>query len=88
MKARIIVSGVVQGVFYRENTRQAARDIGIRGRVRNLPDGTVEILAEGEEEKIRELEKWCYQGSPMSKVDNVQVSEAEFEDFREFNIAY
>jgi acylphosphatase len=70
----IIVHGLVQGVNYRAYTREEARKLGLVGTVKNLPDGTVEIFAEGPEDKLKQLEQWCYRGSPMSKVEKV-VSE-------------
>lgn len=69
---RILVYGIVQGVNYRVYTKDEARKLGVVGTVRNLPNGCVEIFAEGPEEKLKELEKWCYKGSPASKVEKVE----------------
>ncbi|CCW64337.1 unnamed protein product [Phytomonas sp. EM1] len=68
---RILVSGKVQGVFYRKHAQKAAAKLGITGWVRNLPDGRVEILAEGTRAQLDELERWCYEGSPRSRVSEV-----------------
>lgn len=70
---RIFVSGRVQGVFYRKYTALKATELGVTGFVRNLPDGRVEILAEGTKEQISALETWCYRGSPKSQVTAVDV---------------
>lgn len=71
---KIIVSGRVQGVFYRDSTRRMAQDLGISGTVRNLPDGSVMIEAEGEEPNVQALIDWCRMGPPGARVDDLQVS--------------
>lgn len=81
----IWISGRVQGVFYRAHTEQVARQLGLTGWVRNLPDGRVEIVAEGEEEKLQKLLDWCWQGPPAAQVNAVEMQEepatGEFEQF-------
>lgn len=72
---RIFVSGKVQGVFYRKYTQKSAVERELTGWVRNLPDGRVEILAEGPESRVKSLEKWCHTGSPKSKVTGVEVKD-------------
>ncbi|BCX87677.1 acylphosphatase [Methylomarinovum tepidoasis] len=67
----IWVSGRVQGVFYRAHTVEAARRLGLTGWVRNLPDGRVEIVAEGEEKALQALLDWCRQGPPLARVTEV-----------------
>ena len=62
--ARFLVSGKVQGVFFRVSTRQRALDLGLSGRATNLPDGRVEVLAAGSAEAIGALERWLQQGPP------------------------
>lgn len=69
---RAIVSGDVQGVFYRATTRRRAEELGITGWARNRPDGSVEVMACGEEEQVRALEAWLWQGSPQSSVTAVE----------------
>jgi len=76
-QAHIVVHGKVQGVWYRASTQEVARSLGLRGWVRNLPSGEVEILAQGDEEAIKQLIRWCHQGPPAAKVGNVEV---EWED--------
>lgn len=70
---RVFISGKVQGVYFRDNTRNRALELGVSGWVRNLPDGRVEALFQGENENIKEMVEWCWKGSPMSKVETVQV---------------
>ena len=69
----IVVTGLVQGVFYRATTRQEALQLGLTGRVRNMMVGSVHVLAEGEEEALRELVKWCRQGPSGAVVQRVDV---------------
>ena len=70
----MFVSGTVQGVRYRASTRDAAKDRGVAGWVRNLDDGRVEAVFEGPEEDIEAMIEWCHTGSAMAAVDDVEVS--------------
>lgn len=72
---RVLVSGKVQGVFYRKYTQRKAAQLGVTGFVRNLPDGRVEIVAEGTAEQVRALEAWCHEGPPKSEVTAVSVTD-------------
>jgi len=87
MKQRIhaFVSGMVQGVFFRSETRRIAKNLDIKGWVKNLPDGRVEVVAEGEMDKIDKLIEFLKQGPTAASVDNVDVKiedyKGEFEDF-------
>lgn len=72
-RVHILVSGKVQGVFYRATTKEVADRLGLTGWVRNLPDGRVEIVAEGEEDALKNLISWCWEGPPLARVDNVEV---------------
>jgi acylphosphatase len=74
VSAHVIVSGRVQGVFFREETRRAAERLGVTGWVRNRTDGTVEAVFQGSEAAVNEAIAWCRQGSPMSKVADVKVT--------------
>ncbi|UPW00534.1 acylphosphatase [Halorussus gelatinilyticus] len=76
-RAHVYVSGTVQGVYYRANTRDTAREKGIDGWVRNLSDGRVEAVFEGPEETVAAMVEWCHTGSPAADVDDVDV---EYED--------
>lgn len=82
-RVNIFVSGRVQGVFFRLETRRIAEELGITGWVKNLPDGRVEILAEGEKEKLEKLVEWVKRGPVFAKVDNLEVEWQEYRD--EFN---
>lgn len=85
--AHILVSGIVQGVFFRANTKEKAKELKIKGWVKNLSDGRVEILAEGDEEKIQMLIEWCWKGPELAKVENVDVSYKKFSGkFNSFEI--
>lgn len=74
---RCLVSGKVQGVFYRASTAERARALGITGYARNLPDGRVEVLACGDEAKVKELIEWLWQGPPAAKVSAVDVQDRD-----------
>ena len=84
-QTRIIVRGVVQGVAFRAYTREVARSLGLRGYVRNRADGSVEIVAEGEDGPLQELTAWARGGPPSAAVETVDVTDAEptnaFSDF-------
>jgi len=69
--ARFIVSGRVQGVWFRAATREQALRLGVSGYAKNLPDGRVEVLASGTDEALAALEHWLWQGPPSAKVDGV-----------------
>jgi len=84
VRKRCLVSGRVQGVFYRAGTAQHARALGITGYARNLPDGRVEILACGEEAAVNELCDWLWQGPPAAKVEQVEISDAADDAPRDF----
>ena len=72
-RAHVHVSGNVQGVFYRANTRDTARELDVDGWVRNLKDGRVEAVFEGPEQAVEELIDWCHEGSPAADVSAVDV---------------
>jgi acylphosphatase len=78
-RAHVYVSGQVQGVFFRDSARERAEQLGLAGWVRNMPDGRVEALFEGPSEKVREMVRWCEEGSSHAEVESV---EAEFEASR------
>ena len=72
---RFVVSGRVQGVFFRASTASVAHRLGLRGRARNLPDGNVMVLALGPESKVDELGEWLREGPPSAKVAEVQQAD-------------
>ena len=83
---RFLVSGSVQGVFYRVSTEATARRLGLTGWVRNRRDGSVELVACGAEANLQELESWLWQGPPHARVEQVQVTDAAMESFTDFSI--
>ena len=83
---RLIISGKVQGVFYRQTAMEKAREFGIRGTVRNLDDGNVEIIATGTKEQLEKMTAWCHEGPPRAKVDNVRVEELPLQQFDRFSV--
>jgi len=82
--ARFLVSGRVQGVFFRASTRERALALGLCGHARNLPDGRVEVVARGAPEAIAALEAWLHDGPPAARVQQVRredVALGEFDGF-------
>lgn len=82
----IQVFGKVQGVYYRQSTRDKANELGLKGTVQNLEDGSVLIHTEGDEQKIKQLIAWCYKGPIMAKVSDIKISETEFKNYSSFEI--
>lgn len=86
-RVRIIITGVVQGVFFRRGIADLARRVGVRGYVRNLPDGRVEALAEGEKTGLDELIRFCHAGPPGARVLRVHVEWSDYTgEFHGFKI--
>ena len=85
-RARVFVSGKVQGVYYRASTREQATDRGVDGWVRNLRDGRVEAVFEGDEDAIAELVDWCHEGSSAARVKDVEVEYDDPDGVEEFRI--
>ena len=84
----VIVSGQVQGVWFRASTKQKADELGLNGWVRNTPDGCVEAVFEGEEEIVEKMINWCGHGPPMAKVENIKVKKQQPIGFNDFSIKY
>ncbi|MDZ4846164.1 MAG: acylphosphatase [Chitinophagales bacterium] len=82
----IKVTGKVQGVWFRDSTRKKAMELGVSGFVRNEPDGSVYLEAEGTQDSLQHLAAWCAVGPPKAKVENVEVIEAEMKNFSKFEI--
>lgn len=80
VRARIIVEGLVQGVYYRANTTEVSKKHGVCGWVKNNPDGTVEAVLEGEKEDVELVISWCRVGPMRARVDSVDVKWEEFRD--------
>jgi acylphosphatase len=83
---RLTIKGKVQGVFYRASAKDVADLTGIKGWVRNLPDNNVEIIATASEELLQKFIKWCKQGPPRAKVEDVIVEELDLQEFNGFRI--
>jgi len=85
VRAHVYISGRVQGVFFRANTLRVARSLGLKGFVRNLPDGRVEAVFEGEEEAVKKAIEWCHRGPPLARVVKVEVRweepRGDYDDF-------
>ena len=85
----IIISGKVQGVFFRKNTKQKAVEFKINGWVKNTPDDKVEIFAQGDEGNLNTFIDWCKQGPPKAIVENIEVVEKQTDNnLKEFSILY
>jgi acylphosphatase len=88
-RAHVIISGRVQGVFFRMETLKAAQLYGVTGWVRNKADGTVEALFEGDNKSVDSILKWCQKGSPPARVEKTTVNwEDHTGEFDGFNITY
>lgn len=88
-RVHVWITGRVHGVFFRAYTRDTARLAGVNGWVRNLPDGRVEAIFEGNNENVESVVNWCHEGSPISRVDNVEVLEEVYSgEFADFRITY
>lgn len=86
-RVHIIVLGKVQGVFFRASTKDTADKLGVGGLVRNNPDGTVEVIAEGYEAQLQKLIDWCHIGPDRSIVSGVETDWLPYTaEFQEFNI--
>ena len=88
---RYVVSGRVQGVFYRASARETAVQIGLVGWVRNCGDGSVELMACGEDPSLKQLEQWLWQGPKLAQVSSVDVTELEDlvgKELSDFSIRY
>ncbi len=85
-RVHLTIEGQVQGVFFRYSTVEEAVRLRLRGWVRNCPDGSVEVVAEGQRKKIEYLISWCHHGPPGARVHNVRIQwedyRGEFENFR------
>jgi acylphosphatase len=79
-KAKVTVSGRVQGVFYRQSTKDKAQSLGLSGWVKNEHNGNVLIEAAGARAGIEALIQWCQQGPPSARVDKVQVEWSDIDD--------
>lgn len=85
----VIISGRVQGVWFRATTKQKAEQLGLKGWVRNTYDGCVEAVFEGEENLVKQMIDWCHRGSPLANIENVEVKNQDVTNsFDDFSIKY
>lgn len=88
-RAHVIVRGKVQGVFYRAETASKAKQLSLTGWVRNLPDGRVEAIFEGEETNVRKIIDFCWRGPTNAYVVDVDVRQQEWKgEFENFEVRY
>ena len=85
-RTRVLVSGRVQGVSFRDSTREKAQELGLSGWVRNLSDGSVEAVFEGEGDRVEEMLSWCKEGPPSASVQRVSSEDEEPENLQGFEI--
>ena len=85
---KLTVVGKVQGVFYRQSTREKAITYGIGGTIRNLETGAVEIIATAEEESLERLREWCRQGPPRAIVTSIAEEKIPLQHFTTFKIVH
>lgn len=88
-RARLIIEGRVQGVWFRDSTRRKANELGVYGWVKNRHDGAVEALAEGAGEAVERFIDWCHQGPPHAIVRHVNITREEWQgEFDSFDIVF
>ena len=89
VRTHAIITGRVQGVCFRMETRRAVEHLKVSGWVRNKRDGSVEAVFEGEEADVKAALDWCHKGPPASRVDDVQVSWQDYTgEFTTFSVTY
>ncbi len=89
VRAHLRIYGLVQGVFFRANMKRIADSLGVKGWVRNVPDGSVEAVVEGPRDKVEELIRWAHRGPPLARVERVEVTWEPYRgEFRDFRIRY
>jgi len=88
-RIRVIISGIVQGVFFRAATRRTAADLNLTGWVRNMDDGRVEAVLEGEDADVEKMIAWCKVGPPSARVEKVTTAEEHYTGFfQDFSIKH
>jgi acylphosphatase len=86
IRKRVLVSGLVQGVFFRDTCRRTARAEGVAGWVRNLPDGRVEAVFEGDADHVERVVRWAHTGPRDARISGVQVTDESVEGLTGFTI--
>jgi acylphosphatase len=80
VQRRVVISGQVQGVFFRQSTRDYARELGLTGWVRNRLDGCVEAVFQGPAAAVARMVEWCRRGPPLADVEHVELTEEPLGD--------
>ncbi len=89
VRAHVFISGRVQGVFFRSTTQEVAEELGLTGWVRNLSDGRVEAVFEGEKEKVDRAIEFCRKGPRGARVTGIEVKWEEYTgEYKDFKIRY
>jgi acylphosphatase len=89
VRAHVFISGRVQGVFFRANARREALRLGVKGWIRNLYDGRVEAVIEGEEDKVKMMVEWCKRGPPGAIVSKVEIFWEPYKgEYKSFDIIW
>lgn len=89
VRAHVHIRGKVQGVTYRASTRRRARELDVKGWVRNLPDGRVEAVFEGDKEKVRKIIEWCKKGPSRAEVSGMDLDwEKPTGEYGDFSVRY
>lgn len=83
---QILITGKVQGVWYRQAARIKAIELGIKGTVQNQPNGSVVVVATGSPQQLAGFQHWCWQGPPRARVENVVAQECPVQVFNSFSI--
>jgi len=88
-RVRVKIYGKVQGVFFRANTQEKAKALGVKGWVKNNSEGTVSAIFEGEDEVVDQIVEWCKHGPEVAQVDKVEAREEKYTgEFESFEIKY
>ncbi|MEK6875671.1 MAG: acylphosphatase [Nanoarchaeota archaeon] len=85
---RLYITGIVQGVFFREFVKSNAEKLNVRGFVRNLEDGRIEVFVEGSSPDVNKMIEICKQGPKHSQIKNVEEKEEKFQGFKEFKVLH
>ncbi len=89
VRARVIIEGMVQGVFFRHHTKGTARRLGVKGWVKNRRDGSVEAVFEGDKDKVDQVIQWCHRGPSEARVTRVNLFWEDFQgEFEDFLVTY
>ncbi len=89
LRAEVLISGRVQGIWFRGTTQQTALSLGLTGYVRNRPDGRVEAVFEGPERSVRRAVSWCHKGPRFAQVESVEVEWKEpTGQYTDFSVRY